>query len=76
MQTNLTKDGSRWTIEVLVNLDDGPTSKSFGSREEAEAWRERLAQGLEEVPVAKAAPQKVAPKLKVVGDMPTRKKGK
>ncbi len=74
MRTNLSGKGSKWEVEVIVDPKEKPISKSFGSCEEAEAWRRRLAQGAEEAPAAKTS-KKAAPKLKVVGDLPARKKG-
>jgi hypothetical protein len=58
MLTNLSGSGSKWKIEVTVDPDEKPVSKTFSSREAAEDWRRGLAQGTESLSVSKPTKRK------------------
>jgi hypothetical protein len=75
MITSLSGSGSKWKIEVTVDPDEKPVSKTFSSREAAEDWRRDLIQGKESLPASKSAAKKVTArvprvKLKIAGDLP------
>ena len=53
MLYQLTKDGAKWAIEVSGGPQEKPFTKTFASREDAEAWRRAISHGDEEAPVLK-----------------------
>ena len=54
MLYQLTKDGAKWAIEVSGGPQEKSIKKTFGSREDAEAWRRAISHGEEEAPVLKS----------------------
>ena len=51
MNTNLTKVGGKWAIEITGSDDEEMLTKSFASVEEAEKWRHDVGQGIIPAPV-------------------------
>lgn len=70
MQTNLTKVGDKWAVEVIGGPDDETLVKTFSGREEAAKWIRAAGKGEVEVPALKpkkasrAKPQSKAKSVK------------
>tara|TARA_R110000744_G_scaffold62766_1_gene129460 strand:+ start:1597 stop:1815 length:219 start_codon:yes stop_codon:yes gene_type:complete len=62
MLYQLTKDGAKWAIEVSGGPAEESIVKTFGSREDAEAWRRAISKGDEEAPVLKPLTAKTTAK--------------
>ena len=54
MLYQLTKDGAKWAIEVSGGPAEESVVKTFGSREDAEAWRRAISHGEKDAPVLKS----------------------
>lgn len=65
MLYQLTKDGAKWAIEVSGGSQEKSIKKTFGSREDAEAWRRAISHGEEEAPVLKLVSSKKSEKKAV-----------
>lgn len=65
MLYQLTKDGAKWAIEVSGGPQEKSIKKTFGSREDAEAWRRAVSHGDEEAPVLKSISSKSTEKKAV-----------
>lgn len=72
MQTNLTKVGGEWAVEVVGGPDEENFVKTFSGREHAANWIRQVNAGETEAPVlkkkkeAEAAIQKVVDKVKAI----------
>ena len=58
MLYQLTKDGAKWAIEVSGGPAEESVVKTFGSREDAEAWRRAISHGEEDAPVLEPRKEK------------------
>ena len=64
MQTNLTKVGNKWAVEVIGGADEEVLVKTFDGREHATNWIRMVGSGQTEAPALKkkGAVKKAAPK--------------
>lgn len=71
MNTNLTKNGAKWAVEVTGEPDEKVLTKTFSNRDAAVGWIRAVGQGETEVPAlkkkggTKPKSKKAAPKKKV-----------
>jgi|TARA_R110000744_G_scaffold103426_2_gene198271 hypothetical protein len=66
MLYQLTKDGAKWAIEVSGSPAEESIVKTFGSREDAEAWRRAISHGEKDAPVLEPRKEKKVSKKATV----------